>query len=74
MKNKPPLDLAISPPSPFPIMWTTGTPAPRIEPSRTAAARLSTARAHVHALVPWPVGAVEQRDIAAYAEAVGCAR
>jgi transposase len=42
--------------------------------ARAAAARPTAARAGMHALVPWPVGAVEQRDIAAYAEAVGGAR
>src|ERR1017187_7097429 len=33
-KKKPPLDCAILPPTPFPIMWMTGTPAPRSDPSK----------------------------------------
>jgi hypothetical protein len=32
MKKKAPLDLAISPPTPFPVMWRTGTSNPRREP------------------------------------------
>jgi len=32
MKKKAPLDLAISPPTPFPLMWRTGTSNPRRDP------------------------------------------
>jgi len=34
MKKKPPLDVAISPPTPFPITWRTGAANPRSEPRR----------------------------------------
>src|SRR5438132_13042780 len=34
MKKKAPLDLAITPPTPAPFMWMTGTPDPRSDPRR----------------------------------------
>src|SRR5262245_26881192 len=34
MKKKAPLDFAISPPTPFPIMWMTGTANPSSDPRR----------------------------------------
>jgi len=34
MKKKAPLDLAIAPPTPAPLVWMTGMPDPRSDPRR----------------------------------------